>query len=187
MKIDYSDIAQEYAQYRRPDRAAVERLVVGSGISPTSRVLEIGCGTGNYIAEIQRRIGCECAGVDPSPGMIAQARLGHPRAAYYIASAERLPLPERAFHLAFSVDVIHHVADRGAYFREASRVLRCDGLLATLTDCEDTIRRRMPLAFYFPETIEAELRRYPCACRIETLLGASGSRSDRRGNRRNAL
>jgi ubiquinone/menaquinone biosynthesis C-methylase UbiE len=159
--IEYSNIAHGYAKYRRIDRAAVEKLIVASGISSASRVLEIGCGTGNYIAEIQKRIGCECSGVDPSPEMIAQARQGNARIAYSIGPAEQLGLPEGAFHFAFSVDVIHHVADRAAYFREASRVLSVDGLLATLTDSEDTIRRRMPLAFYFPATIEPELRRYP--------------------------
>jgi SAM-dependent methyltransferase len=68
--------------------------------------------------------------------------------------------------LAFSVDVVHHIKNRAAYFQEAFRVLKPDGLLATLTDSEDTIRRRMPLAFYFPETIEHELKRYPTVERL---------------------
>jgi len=62
--------------------------------------------------------------------------------------------------LAFSLDVIHHIEDRAAYFLEAWRALRPGGLLATLTDSEATIRARMPLAFYFPETVEHELKRY---------------------------
>jgi len=164
--IEYSNIAHEYATYRRSDWAAVERLIIGSGISSASRVVEIGRGTGNYISEIQKRIGCECSGVDPSPEMIAEARQANARIAYSVAPAEHLPLPDGAFHFAFSVDVIHHVADRAAYFREASRVLSVDGLLATLTDSEGTIRRRMPLTFYFPETIEHELRRYPTSAEL---------------------
>ena len=161
MKIEYGAMADEYAKYRHTDSAAVERLVVGGGAGRGSRVLEIGCGTGNYISEIQKRTGCEGTGVDPAPELIAEARHPNSRIAYYAGRAERLPLADGAFDLAFSVDVIHHVADRAAYFREAWRGLSVDGLLATLTDSEDTVRGRMPLAFYFPETIEHELRRYP--------------------------
>ncbi len=168
MRIDYNELAEEYGKYRTSDAAVLAALVRGSFISSASRVLEIGCGAGNYIAELQKRVGCECFGVDPAEGMIAQAKKRHAQVAFSVASAEHLGLPERAFHFVFSVDVIHHVTDRAAYFTEAFRVLRPEGLLATVTDSEDTIRRRMPLAFYFPETIEPEVRRYP---RIEELVG----------------
>jgi ubiquinone/menaquinone biosynthesis C-methylase UbiE len=161
MKIEYNNLAQEYARYRRGDEAVIERLITGSGISGASRVLEIGCGTGNYIAELQSRVGCQCHGLDPSSGMIAQARHRNPTVTYCVAPAEHLGLAEAAFDLAFSVDVIHHVQNPAACFQEAFRVLRPGGLLATLTDSEDTIRRRMPLAFYFPEIVEHELKRYP--------------------------
>jgi ubiquinone/menaquinone biosynthesis C-methylase UbiE len=167
LKIQYNQLAQDYARYRASDAKAVETLVARSGISSASKVLEIGCGTGNYICAIQARVGCECFGVDPSTGMIAQARPRDSKVAFSVSPAERLDLRETAFDLAFSVDVIHHVQDRAAYFREAFRVLRPGGLLATLTDSEDTIRRRMPLASYFPETVEAELKRYPTIKELE--------------------
>ena len=56
-RIEYGETAREYAKYRRADRAAVERLIAGSGIAGTSRVLEVGCGTGNYVSEIRQRVG----------------------------------------------------------------------------------------------------------------------------------
>ena len=65
----------------------------------------------------------------------------------------------KSIDFAFSVNVIHH-DNRGEYFREGYSMLRPQGLLATVTDSEDTIRGRMPLAFYFPEIIEHELKRY---------------------------
>ncbi|MGD1019937.1 MAG: class I SAM-dependent methyltransferase [Verrucomicrobiia bacterium] len=164
--IEYNQLAHEYARYRHSDAATIELLVARSGVSKASRVLEIGCGTGNHVSEIQKRIGCDCAGVDPAEKMIAEARQRNTTVAYRVAPAEHLDFPEAVFDMAFSVDVVHHVENRAAYFREAFRVLKPQGLLATLTDCEDTIRRRMPLAFYFPETVEHELKRYP---RVEQL------------------
>jgi ubiquinone/menaquinone biosynthesis C-methylase UbiE len=76
---------------------------------------------------------------------------------------------DSSFDFIFSVDVIHHVADRRAYFKEAFRVLKYGGILATLTDSEDTIWRRKPLAFYFPEIIEQELKRYPPPSLLKSL------------------
>ena len=161
MRLQYNKIAEEYAQYRSSDAAVVENLIASSGISAASTVLEIGCGTGNYLSEIQERVGCKCFGVDPAQAMSAEARGGNAAVNYRVASAEQLGLSEGVFDFVFSVDVIHHVEDRAAYFREAFRALRPAGLLATVTDSEDTIRRRMPLTHYFPDIIEHELKRYP--------------------------
>jgi SAM-dependent methyltransferase len=77
------------------------------------------------------------------------------------ARPARLEFPERFFHLVFSVDVIHHVGDRAAYYVEAFRVLEAGGQVCTVTDSERIIRGRRPMAVYFPETIDVEVRRYP--------------------------
>jgi ubiquinone/menaquinone biosynthesis C-methylase UbiE len=174
IKIEYNEIAEEYARYRSSDAGAVERLIAGSAISKTSRVLEIGCGTGNYINEIQKRIGCQCTGIDSSLEMIAQASQRNSRINYFVGPAEYLSLEDSSFDFAFSIDVIHHVVNRAAYFREAFRMLNDNGLLATLTDLEDTIRRRKPLTHYFPEIIEHELKRYPTPDQLKHYSGQAG-------------
>lgn len=161
MPINYNSLARDYAQHRKPDEAAIQALIRIGGISTVSRILEIGCGTGNYIRALQHRVGCACFGIDPSPQMIKHAKAGTAAVTYAVGSADKIPLPNANFDLCFSVDVIHHVKDRSAYFGEAHRVLKPGGILATLTDSEETIRRRVPLSSCFPETIEAELKRYP--------------------------
>ncbi|HEX4513974.1 MAG TPA: class I SAM-dependent methyltransferase [Polyangiaceae bacterium] len=132
-------------------------------ISASSSVLEIGCGTCNVLRALRERVGCSCAGVDPSSAMLALA----PRNVgdLHCCSAERMEFPPTTFDFVYSVDVIHHIRDRGAAFGEIARVLREDGRVCTVTDSESVIRRRL-LSHYFPETIDVELARYP---RIETL------------------
>jgi ubiquinone/menaquinone biosynthesis C-methylase UbiE len=174
MKIQYNKIAENYARFRESDSDAVDKLIVGSGISSTSKILEIGCGTGNYVSALQRRVGCQCWGVDPSPEMIRCAMNQNGRVAFSVGSAEKLSFADEFFDFAFSVDVIHHVDNRARYFLEAFRILRPNGLLATVTDSEDTIRKRMPLAFYFPEIIEHELKRYPTFTHLKSFTEEAG-------------
>lgn len=159
LKMSYDSIAAGYARYRRAHPEVLKSLC--AAIGPASTVLEVGCGTGNYVVAIQDIVGCMCWGLDPSAGMLAQARVRSEAVTWQQSSAEVLDVPEQIFDLVFSVDVIHHVQDRPAYVGKAYRALKPGGRLCTATDSEWVIRNRVPLAAYFPETIEAEMARYP--------------------------
>jgi SAM-dependent methyltransferase len=158
--VDYGQVASGYARHRRAHPKVLRNLIETANLSADSKVLEVGCGTGNYVAAVEAAAGCACWGIDPSEKMRAAARVRedvHLQA----GTAERLEHPDESFDLVFSVDVIHHVTNRPAYFREAFRVLRDGGRVCTVTDSEEIIRQRQPLAVYFPETVEADLLRYP--------------------------
>jgi ubiquinone/menaquinone biosynthesis C-methylase UbiE len=172
--VDYDAVAREYSRHRRVHPEVLRRLLLDGEIDRASRVLEIGCGTGNYTAAIHRATGCESWGVDPSGAMLQKAMVQCPTARLQVGRAEALGVPVAAFDLHFSVDVIHHVTDRAAYFREARRVLAPGGRLCTVTDSEEIIRTRRPLAEYFPETVEAELRRYPRLDDLKALMRQAG-------------
>ena len=143
-------------------------------VGPDSTVLEVGCGTGNYISALAGHTGCAACGLDPAAGMLAHARTRPERVAWLLSRAEQLGFADEAFALIFSVDVIHHVADKAAYYREAARVLRRGGLVCTVTDSEEIIRRREVLSGYFPETVEIELVRYARLAQLEGWMAAAG-------------
>jgi ubiquinone/menaquinone biosynthesis C-methylase UbiE len=172
--IDYDRLAADYARHRRVHPEVLRNLIAGGGLNADSRVLEVGCGTGNYAVALEALVHCACWGIDPSEQMLAQARPRSGRIRFALGRAEQLAFPPAAFDLVFSVDVIHHVAGRAAYFREARRVLRPGGRLCTVTDSEWVIRHRQPLAVYFPETVEVELARYPRVPEIVTVMRAAG-------------
>jgi ubiquinone/menaquinone biosynthesis C-methylase UbiE len=167
-KIDYDRIAAAYARNRRIHPQVLEQLC--EPISPTSTVLEVGCGTGNYIVAVESVTGCTCWGIEPSQAMLDNARARSETICFRRSSAEQLDAPDETFDLVFSVDVIHHVADRPAYIREACRVLKRGGKLCTVTDSEWVIRHRQPLTTYFPETVPFELDRYPRITKLRDLL-----------------
>ncbi len=167
--IDYDKIAAEYVQHRQTHPGVLQNLISTAGISGDFRVLEVGCGTGNYITAIGSATDCSCWGIDPSEQMLSRSREQSKNIQFQTGKAEQIGFEPDFFDLVFSVDVIHHVVNHLAYFREAFRVLKRGGKLCTVTDSEWIIRNRQPLATYFPETIEAELTRYPRIVALRTL------------------
>ncbi len=172
--LDYNRLAEEYARHRGVHPEVLRGLVTFGAITRSSRVLEVGCGTGNYIVAVRRTAECSCCGVDPSESMLARARQASNAVEFRAGAAERLEFDSGEFDLVFSVDVIHHLRDREAYFREARRILRGGGKLCTVTDSEAIIRSRKPLAVYFPETVEVELRRYPRLGDLKGMMQRAG-------------
>jgi SAM-dependent methyltransferase len=172
--LDYDKIAGEYAQHRQVHPGVLKCLASTGGVGREARVLEVGCGTGNYILALERLAGCSGWGIDPSQAMLALAQAGPGGVHFQSGRAESLDFPAGFFDLVFSVDVIHHVGDRGRYFQEAYRVLKPGGRACTVTDSEWIIRQRRPLAVYFPETVEVELGRYPAIAELRELMQQAG-------------
>jgi ubiquinone/menaquinone biosynthesis C-methylase UbiE len=166
MKPYYQTIAPDYARHRRIHSGVLDSLISKARLGPVSSVLEIGCGTGNYLAALDESAACHCWGIDSSEAMLAEARKACPKAQFSCAPAEQMDIPSDHFDLAFAVDVIQHIADRSRAFEECRRVLRPSGKLCLVTDSPEIIRSREPLSTYFPETVEVELARYPS---IDTL------------------
>jgi ubiquinone/menaquinone biosynthesis C-methylase UbiE len=167
MAIYDETMAPGYARWRTVHSQLLDALIAYSGARANSRVLELGCGTGNYIRAISERTGCAAWGVDPSAAMLAQARIGITRRLHWVcAEAAHTGLGDAQFDLTFCVDVVHHLNNRIGVFEEVHRVLQAGGALCLATDSENIIRSREPLSIYWPETVEAELARYP---RVETL------------------
>jgi ubiquinone/menaquinone biosynthesis C-methylase UbiE len=137
-------------------------------------VLDVGCGTGNYAASLTESTGCLVSGVDPSQRMLDRARGAARWESLAQGSAENLPFGDDSFDVVMSTDVIHHIGDRDAYFREAARILRPGGHIVTVTDSHDDIPRRRPLSSHFPDTVSVELQRYPPVPRMLAEMTRAG-------------
>jgi ubiquinone/menaquinone biosynthesis C-methylase UbiE len=170
--VDYDQSASEYAAHRQIHPGVFRELCAVAGLDSSSYVLEVGCGTGNYAAALAETFRCIACGLDPSIEMLA--RVSSERMQRVLGRAEELGFADRTFDLIFSVDVIHHISDKAAFYRAAARVLRPGGRLCTVTDSADIIRRREILSGYFPETVEIELARYPRVAQLEAWSNAGG-------------
>jgi len=172
--IDYDRIALEYSRHRQVHPEVLRSLIKIGGIERASKVLEVGCGTGNYVIALEVSVGCSCWGIDPSAGMLTEARSRSRETSFQLGRAGDLDFQSAFFDLVFSVDVVHHLADRRQHFREARRVLRPGGKACTATDSEWIIRHREPLTVYFPETVEIELARYPRIAGLRGVMEEAG-------------
>lgn len=104
-----------------------------AGLKPGMRVVDVGMGTGLVASEILRITGEpeRLVGVDPSPGMMAQARL--PASVRCLEGwAEKLPLPDASADFVVMGYALRHIADLAAAFTEFHRVLKPGGRLLVL-------------------------------------------------------
>lgn len=175
-QMNYDDYAEKYAQTRWAVPWIVHPLLrEAHQIPPHSTVVEIGCGTGNYIIAIAQELpSYTYRGFDLSEGMLKEARTRSQTVEFTRGNADvRFPYPDQSCELAFCVDVIHHVTDLNAFFQEVFRMLKSGGRLLIVTDSEDNIRRRS-LTKYFPETLEVELTRYAKAEELRANAAQAG-------------
>ena len=138
-------------------RADVRRL----GLTPSSRLLDLGCGPGGPLSFVAAAAGCRATGLELSPSALRVARQ---RAAVLgvqtrVSTCETdlnrpLPLDTASFDAAMSLDVVLHVRDRSTLFLETRRVL-CAGAKFLFTDAgvitgavsNEEMQRRSPHGF----------------------------------------
>lgn len=162
--INYDAASATYDNTRSSDERVILEFAKKVDLS-RCRVLDFGCGTGNYLRLIREMEGCVGSGVEPSSGMREKAIAKNPGSLILEGSHESVPFPDAAFDFVFMTDVIHHVPDLVKLFGELERVLEKGGLACVETQSWPQIEARW-YNRYFPSLALNEMRRYPDIDRI---------------------
>jgi SAM-dependent methyltransferase len=176
-RVNYEEIAptydQRYVANPLPQVAATLRALVRD-LDPV-RILEVGCGTGRWLAELGQA-GRHAFGLDLSPAMLGQARPHLKREPPDLACgrALRLPFPDRTFDLVYCVNALHHFGGPRAFVAEARRLLRPGGALAVIGMDPRRSRDTWYLYRYFKGTYAADRRRFPTPGELVDWMAAAG-------------
>lgn len=108
---------------------ALYRSLISERVGPSTRLLDIGCGSSAFMAEVYARTP-HTYGIDlDAEGLAKNTVLAHTA----VAGAENLPFADASFDLVVLSWVIEHLEDPGRAFREIHRVLRPGGSVVFLT------------------------------------------------------
>lgn len=112
----------------------LKRYVFSAQYCAGKVVLDAGCGVGFGSAELAR-VAARVVGVDVDEEAIsyARARYAHPNVEFETMDVSALDLADGTFDVVVSFETIEHVADRGAFLREVTRVLRPSGTFVVST------------------------------------------------------
>jgi len=182
--VDYDKLAPTYNQrFEVSDRpATVEALrsllpALAEGSSEQGRsILEVGCGTARWLAELCGLTGsppqsvppvgveagsAHCYGLDPSTGMLAQAQQRGAGLHLVRGRGESLPFPNGTLNLVYCVNAIHHMDGQQTFIHEARHVLRSGGMLAVIGSDPHGRSDSWYVYDYFAGIYEKDMARFP--------------------------
>ncbi|WP_154794079.1 class I SAM-dependent methyltransferase [Occultella kanbiaonis] len=126
----WSELAPEWAAHWGGVAAPVhQRLIEATGTGPGTRVLDVGCGSGEFLAALSE-VGAVVAGADPAPAMLDLARVRAPGADLRPAGFEDLPWSADSHDVVTAVNALQFADDTVDALVEAARVTRPGGLIA---------------------------------------------------------
>ena len=121
--------------------ALADALAVGPGC----RILDVGCGDGEFCAFATSR-GALVSGIDADPAAIARARVRARVADIRTGFMEALPWAEGSFDAVIGCDAFQYALDIDLALGEALRVLRTDGALGVSSWGQDSELFRLAVA-----------------------------------------
>ncbi len=159
--VDYDTIAESYDerfQARRLDGVlqALKQLV--AAFQP-ARILEVGCGTGWWLAGIDGHPN-RLFGLDLSMQMLRAACRRDLQASFVQARASGLPFQAGTIDFILCVNALHHFRNPPAFTTEARRLIGQKGALVIVW-MNPHRRINWYLYDYFAGTYETDLQRYP--------------------------
>ena len=159
----YDEGYYRYRESTRDFRSEAELLYAMLMPQPGSRILEVGCGGGAFLAFLEDK-GVEATGVDISEEALRLASQIAAASRVVEADAADLPFEDASFDRLVSHHLVEHLPDLQKALGEWNRVLEPDGILALCTPngrypSPDMFFDLSHLHLYMPEELKQEVEK----------------------------
>ena len=157
-KVDFKVYANNYDNHRTADLKLIDIAIDCLNIDTTLKILDFGCGTGNYMEALKKRDYINLFGVDISDEMckIAFEKTG---AIIKTGSHLNIPFDNDHFDGITVIDVIHFVNEIQDLFNEFHRISKTNGRIFIATQSHAQLESRI-YSKYFPTTTEIDKLRH---------------------------
>ncbi|MDR2204385.1 MAG: methyltransferase domain-containing protein [Nitrososphaerota archaeon] len=127
----YDSIADKYDQTADGKFTAKvkEKLFKTCTVANGDKVLDVGCGSGDFVYAISCRAKIQAYGIDISPNMIKECQKKYKNVTFKVSSGEKLDFDDNTFDTLTICCVLHHLYSADNFVKEARRVLKQDGFL----------------------------------------------------------
>jgi ubiquinone/menaquinone biosynthesis C-methylase UbiE len=166
----YDSIANNYnRRYEENDYGGIQQHLLAFVDKQTEGVLEVGCGTGHWLAELNNK-GYKAIGLEPNPYMLEVARRKLPKTVLVQGQAETLPWKEETFNRVFCINAIHHFSDSEKFISETRRVLKKNGGLMIVGLDPNSGLDSWWIYDYYPQVFEIDKQRFIPAVNLRRMM-----------------
>lgn len=143
IKEFYDEVYYRDRQYRSSLRHEL-RLAIRLGITPQTKVLDVACGTGEWLMACRQQ-GAEVAGIDLSEKAISICKNEMPEGHFYAQAAETLPFPDNSFDIVTCLGALEHFMKPVQALQEMRRVAKENARIIILVPNADFLTRKLGL------------------------------------------
>ena len=141
MKAFHEDVWESLPDDLHPPLVERRRAFLLARVSPGDRVLDLGCGEGDFTAALAAA-GTDALGADVSERALEHARARHPDLRFELVPPHGpFPWPDGAFDVVWASEVVEHVLDTARWLSEVRRVLTPGGRLLLTTPDHPRLHR----------------------------------------------
>ncbi len=172
MKAKYDTIGKDYNVTRKADPLLTKNLIKHLSPSRKGVYLDIGCGTGSYTVEFQKR-GYQFIGIDPSERMLTAARKRSHEVEWRLGTAEQTGLPANHVDGIIGSLTIHHWTNLEKAFLELYSILKPNGNLVIFTSTPAQMKGYW-LNHYFPKMLRDSIVQMPALAKVQQAMERAG-------------
>lgn len=156
-----------YDKTRQCNSITLAKIMEYISSEKATKILDFGCGTGNYLEAISQLSHAQCYGVDASPEMLDVAKDKKMNVKLSRGNHKQVLFPNNFFDFIYVLDVLQHIPQNELHllFSELSRVLQPGCPILFLTVSHQQLNKRTWNS-YFPSAATIQKLRFPDISRI---------------------